>query len=177
MSHKEVTLIPVVHELAILKTWEINCNTNSANISHSSQFFYLWSTKNQRYCSNSWFIYSVCLSICRWNDGNSFVSIYNILFNFFINSTSNWDPLSEITLFGTLYNFYILSLNNLANLSTNIPSIVTTKCAILNNLLQTTRITFFSATNSNFVIKFTIKYVYSFSSTLFVINFSAGFSI
>jgi len=86
-------------------------------------------------------------------------------------------PLSEITLFGTLYNFHILSLNNLANLSTNVPSIVTTKCAILNNLLQTTRITFFSATNSNFVIKFTIKYVYSFSSTSFVINFSAGFSI
>ena len=38
---------------------------NSADASYSSQFFCLWFTKNQRYCSNSWFICSVCPSVCE----------------------------------------------------------------------------------------------------------------
>ena len=77
----------------------------------------------------------------------------NILFSSFANSTANCGPLSEITLSGNLYNFYILSLNNLTNSSADISSIVATKCAILDNLLQTTRITSFPATNSNLVIR------------------------
>jgi len=36
--------------------------------------------------------------------------------------------------------FYILSLNNFVNSSVNIPSIVTIKCAIFNNISHTTRI-------------------------------------
>ena len=61
-----------------------------------------------------------------------------------------------------LCNFHTLSLNNYTTISTNISSIVVTKCVILDNLSQTTRITFCLATNSNLVIKFTIKCVYSF---------------
>jgi len=82
------------------------------------------------------------------------------------NSTANCGPQSEITLSGNLYNFHILSLNNLTNPFTNVSFVVSTKCAIFYNLSYTTNITSFSATNGNLVIKSTIKYVYSFSSTL-----------
>ena len=94
-----------------------------------------------------------------------------MLFNFLVNSAVNWGPLSDTMLFSNLYNFHTLSLNNCANPPTDISSIVATKCVILDNLLQTTRITFFSATNSNFVIKSTIKYIYGFFSILLKFNF------
>ena len=68
----------------------------------------------------------------------------------------------------------ILSLNNLANPSTNVPSVVATKCDILDNLLQTTSIASFLATNSNLVIKSTIKCVYGFSRTFFSFPISAS---
>jgi len=71
----------------------------------------------------------------------------------------------------------MLSLNNLASSSTDVPSFTAIKCAILNNLLQTTRIVSFSATNGNFVIKSTIKYIYGISGTSFAIKFSAGISV
>jgi len=45
---------------------------------------------------------------------------------------------------------------------------------ILNNI---SHITFFPATNGNFVIKFTIKYIYSFSSTLLNFNFPTHVSV
>ena len=85
--------------------------------------------------------------------------------------------LSKITLFSNLCNFYTLSLNNLTNPFANIPLVVAIKYTILGNLSYITRITFFSTTNSNLVIKSTIKCIYSFSSTLFVINFSTGISV
>ena len=85
--------------------------------------------------------------------------------------------LSKITLFSNLCNFYTLSLNNLTNPFADIPLVVATKYAILSNLSYITRITFFSTTNSNLVIKSTIKCIYGFSGTLFVINFSAGISV
>jgi len=113
--------------------------------------------KNQRYCSNFWFIYSVCLFVCRWNAVNNFVSIPNIQFNFLVNFAMNCSSLFDTTLFSNLCNFYILSLNNLTSLSTNVPSVVAIKCVILNNLLQTTRITFFPATTSSFVMKSTVS--------------------
>ena len=115
---------------------------------------------------------SVCPSICEWRAVDNLVSIPNILFNFFINSTINCNPLFDIILLGNLCNFYILFLNNLANPFTGVLFIVTTRCVILGNLLHTTNITFFPATNSNFVIKSTIMYVCSFSSTSFTIIFS-----
>jgi len=65
-----------------------------------------------------------------------------------------------------IYTISTLFLNNLTNPFTNISFFVNTKCAIFYNLSHTTNITSFSATNSNLVIKSTIKYVYSFSSTL-----------
>ena len=58
--------------------------------------------------------------------------------------------------------FHMLSWNNLANPSANVPSIVTTKYVILDNLSHTTKITFFPATNDKLVIKSTIKYVYCY---------------
>ena len=79
--------------------------TNSAIASYSGQFFCLWSTKNLKYCSNSWFMYFVCLSVCRWKDTNNFILIPNILFSFLVNSASNCGPLSEITL-----SFLLISL-------------------------------------------------------------------
>ena len=76
----------------------------------------------------------------------------------------------------SLCNFHTLSLNNFASLFADVHSVVATKCAILDNLLQTTRIVSFPATNSNFVLKSTIKCVYSFSGTLLNFNFPAGIS-
>ena len=65
---------------------------------------------------------------------DNFVSIPNIRFNFLVSSTTNWDPLSDTTLSGNPCSFHMLSLNNFARLSTNIPSVVTTKCVILDSL-------------------------------------------
>ena len=118
---------------------------------------------------------SICPSIQGWNNINSFVSISNILFNSFIISAANCGPLSNTILFGNLSNFHTLSLNNLANSSTNVSSIIITKCIILDNLLQTTIIASFLTTNSNFVIKSTIKYVYSFFRTSLNFNFLANY--
>ena len=81
------------------------------------------------------------------------------------------------TLSSNLYNFYTLFLNNLASSSTNIPSIIATKYLILDNLSHTTKIIFFSATNSNLVIKSIIRYVHGFSSISLNFSFSAGASI
>ena len=98
-------------------------------------------------------------SVCGWNNVDNSVSIPNILFNFFMNSTANCDPLSDTTLSNNLCNFYILSLNNCTNSSTNVPSVVATKCVILDNLSHITKIVSFLATNSNLVIKSIIRYV------------------
>jgi len=148
--------------------------TNSAVINYSGQFFCLWFTKNQRYCSNFWLICLVYLSVCRWRNVDNFVLIPNILFNSFVNSTTNWDLLSKIILFGNPYNFYMLFLNNS---SADIHFIVITKYVIFDNLSHTTRIIFFSTTNNNLVIKFTIKYVYSLFDISFAINFLTSISI
>ena len=71
----------------------------------------------------------------------------------------------------------MLSLNNLVNLFTDVPSIVVTKCVILNDLSHMTKIISFSTTNGNFMIKSTIRCIYSFSRTLFAIIFSIKDSI
>ncbi len=76
----------------------------------------------------------------------------------------------SITLSGNSCSFHILSLNNCANPFTNVSFAIVTKYVILNKLLQTTRIISFPATNSNLVMKSTIKYVHSFSGIS--LNFS-----
>ena len=130
---------------------------NSANTSHSGQFFCQWSTKNLRYCLSFWFIHSVFPSVWKWNTVDSLILIPNILFSSFVNFAMNWGPLSDTTLSSSLYNFYMLSLNNLTKPSTNIPSVVTTKYVILDNLSQTIRIMSFPATTSNFMMKSTVR--------------------
>jgi len=105
--------------------------TNSTVANNSSQFLCLYSVKNHKYCFNTWLIYSICPSVCRWNIVDNLVSIPNILFNSFVNSTANCSSLLLITFSGNLCNFYTLFLNNLANPSTDVSSIVTTKCAVL----------------------------------------------
>jgi len=85
--------------------------------------------------------------------------------------------LSKITLSSNLCNFYTLSLNNLAKPSANVPSVIVIKYAILANLSQTTRITLFPATNSNFIMKSTAKCVHSLSKTSFVINLPTSASV
>ena len=82
------------------------------------------------------------------------------MFNSLVNSTADCSPLSDTILFGNPCNFYMLFLNNLANLSTEVLFVVATKYIILNNLLQTTRITFFTATNGNLVIKSRVSMVF-----------------
>ena len=89
-----------------------------------------------------------------------------------LSSAVNYGLLSDTILSSNPCNFHILFLNSVVN-----PSIVATKCIILDNLSQTTRIAFFPVTNSNFVIKSTIKYVHSFSSTPLNFNFPAGISV
>ena len=98
-------------------------------------------------------------------------------FNSFVISATNYGPLSNTMLFGSPYNFYILSLNSLASPSANVSFVVATKCIILDNLLQTTRIISFSATIGNFVIKSTIRCVHGFSGTSLSFNFPATSSV
>jgi len=100
-----------------------------------------------------------------------------MLFNFFIISAINCGLLSDTILSSNIYNFYILSLNSLTNPYTNVSFIVATKCIILDNLSQTTKIASFPATSSNFVIKSAIKYVYDFSSTSLNFNFPTDISV
>ncbi len=95
----------------------------------------------------------------------------NILFSSLVSSTANCGPLSDVMLSSNPCNFYILSLNNLASSFADISSVIATKCVILDNLSQTTRIAFFPATNGNFVMKSTIRYVYGFSGTSLNFNF------
>jgi len=124
-----------------------------------------------------WFILSVWLSVWGWNTVNNFISISSILFNFFVSSTVNCSSLSDTILSGNPSSFYTLSLSSLTNPSTDIPSVVTTKYVIFDNLLQTTRIASFLATNSNLVMKSTIRWVHSFSSTSLNFNFPVGISV
>ena len=86
----------------------------------------------------------------------------------------NCGSLSNIILFSNLCSFYTLSLNNISNSSTKIPSIMAIKYAIFDNLLHTIRIVFFTTTNGNFLMKFTIRYIYSFFRILFAIKFSTS---
>ena len=116
-------------------------------------------------------------NFCLWSKKNYKYSIPNILFNFFVNSTANCIFLSDTTLSSNSCNFHMLSLNSLTNLSTIISSVVTIKCVILDNLLHTTKIVYFPATNGNFVIKFTVKCIHGLSSILFAINFPTSTSI
>jgi len=99
--------------------------TNSVVANYSSQSFCLWSTKNHKYYSSFWFICSVWLFICKWNDVDNFVPIPSILFNFFVNSATNYGSLFNIILSENSCNFHILSLNNFASPSTDVSSIVT----------------------------------------------------
>ena len=85
--------------------------------------------------------------------------------------SEKYGPLSDIILSGNSYNFHILSLNSLTKPFADIPSVIVTKYAILDNLSHTTRIIFFSATNSNLMMKSTIKCIHSLLDILFAINF------
>ena len=147
------------YKLYLIDTLVAECillfTTNLAIVSYSSQSFCLWFTENWRYCFNSWFIYLICPSICGWKDIDNLVLISNILFNSLINSTINCSTLFNIVLSSNPYNFYILSLNNCTNPPTIVSSVVIIKYAILDNLLQTTRIISFPATNGNLVMKST----------------------
>ena len=134
--------------------------TKFANANHSGQFFCLWSTKNLRYYSNSLFMCSIYLSVWGWNNIDSFISIPNMLFNSFVISATNCSLLSDTILSGNLCNFHTLSLNNCTNPFADVLSVVATEYIILDNLLQTTRIASFPATNGNFVIKSTVRYIY-----------------
>ena len=101
----------------------------------------------------------------------------NISFNFFVSSTTKYSFLSKIILSGKLCNFHILFLNSLVNSSAYVSSTVAIKYDILDNLSHTTKIIFFSTTNSNFVIKSTVKYTHSFSGISFTISFPTSTSV
>jgi len=101
----------------------------------------------------------------------------SILFNFLVNSTANCSPLSNTMLSSNPCNFHILSLNNFYNPFADVPSVIATKCIFFDNLSQTTRIVFFPATNSNFVMKSTVKYVYGTLDTSLNFNFPVSTSV
>ena len=96
---------------------------------------------------------------------DNLVFIPSILFNSLVNSTTNCSPLSDTTLSGNPCSFYTLSRNSLANPSADVPSIVTTKCVIFDNLSHTTNIASFPATTGNFVMKSTSFVVLHSAST------------
>jgi len=150
---------------------------NSIIANLSDQSLYLYSVKNLKYCSNSWFIYSICPFVYGWNTVNNLVSNPRILFNSLVNSITNCGPLLEIILSSKVYNFYMLSLNNLAKSSADIPFVVATKYLIFDNLSHTTRITSFSTTNSHLMKKFTIRCIHGFSGILLNFNFPAYISV
>ena len=85
----------------------------------------------------------------------------------------DWNECGQKTECDIIHATFILFLNNLANPFV-FPSVMATKYTIFDNLLHTTRIAFFSTTNSSFVMKFTIRYVYGFSGILFAISFYTG---
>ena len=111
------------------------------------------------------------------NKRSSKVSIPSMLFNSFIISAANCGLLSNTILSSNPCNFHTLSLNSLASPLTDVSSIVATKCVIFDNLSQTTRTTSFLATNSSFVMKSTVRYVYSFSGISLNFSFPASISI
>ena len=86
---------------------------NFADANYFGQFFCLWSMKNLKYCSNSWFILSVWPSVWEWNTVDSFILISKMLFNSLIISTANCGLLSDTicqdrwwwTLFYFLFSF------------------------------------------------------------------------
>ena len=120
---------------------------------------------------------SVCPFVWEWNAINNFVLMPNILFNFLVNSTANCSPLSDTILSSNPCSLHMLSLKSLANPSAVIPSVVATKCVIFDSLSQTTKITSFSATIGNLVMKSTNICVYGFSRTSPNFNFLVTFFV
>ena len=102
---------------------------------------------------------------------DSFVLIPNILFNSLVNSATNCGPLSNTTLPGNPCNFYTLSRNNLANPSTDVPSVVATKCVIFDSQSHTINIASFPATTGNLVIKSTVRYAQGFLAPCLISTF------
>ena len=100
-----------------------------------------------------------------------------MLFNTFVIFIANYSLLSDTMLSSNLYNFHTLSLNSLASSSTDVSSVIAMKCIIFDNLLQTTKIAYFPATNSSFVIKSTVRCIHGFSGILLNFSFPAGTSI
>ena len=116
-------------------------------------------------------MHSVCPFVCRWYDVDSFVFIPNMLFNSFVISAANYGSLSDIILFSNPCNFYILFLNNLTNPSADVSSVVVTKCVILDNLSQTTRISSFLAINFSFSdIYYILPHITPYFSLLLATN-------
>jgi len=70
-----------------------------------------------------------------------------------------------------------LSWNDIASSSADVFSVVATNYVILDNLLHTTKIISFLATNGNLAMKSTVKCVYSFSGISFAIGFPANASV
>ena len=128
----------------------------------------------QRYCSNSWFILSIWLSVCGWNTVDNFVLIPSMQFSSFIIPTTNCGPLSEIILSGSLCNFQMLSLNSHASPSVLVFFVVGTKCVILVNLSTTTRIKLYPWAKGNFIMKSALMWVHAFSGIKFGIKFPAS---
>ena len=95
-------------------------------------------------------------------------------FNFLIKTTTNYEPLLNITFSDKLCIFHILFLNSYASSSL---LLLLKVCVILDNLLHTTKITSFLTTNSDFIIKSTIRYIHNFSRISFAISFLARDSI
>lgn len=77
----------------------------------------------------------------------------------------------QISYFLIIYATSIHCLNNLAKSSADVSSFVATKCAIFDNWSHIIRIMSFSTTNSSFVMKSTVKYIYGFFGISFAINF------
>ena len=85
--------------------------------------------------------------------------------------------LSVMMLSGNLCHFQILSWNNLTTPSTEVFSIVSTKCAIFVILSHTTKILSYPYANSSFVMKSANMYVQSFFGTAFGMSFPVGASV
>ena len=109
--------------------------------------------------SNFWFILSIWLSVCGWNDVDSFVWMSNILFKTMVSYLIPHSLAIHVTFICYLWTI-------LLTLLLIFPLLFLQNVSILDNLSQTTRITSFPATNGNLEMKSTIKCIYGFSSIL-----------
>ena len=135
-----------------------------------------WLTKSQRYCSISWLILSVWLSVWGWNAVDVAVLIPSSLFISLMTLDANWGPLSEGTFSGSPCSFHTLSLNNRATPSAVTDDVMGMTWVIFENQSTTTNMESYPWLLGNWVIRSVEITSHGRDGISFGINSPWGFS-